>query len=146
MLRYYDFAAFSPTLTISYPLLPTLTRSSPLLPALTRFSPLLIFRPYIPEQIFLEWINVLLLTFKGVTAMLKCKGFQLTYPLLLSLISFYPFLKFYLLLIFWTQYYFPHFFYTKFYWTKKNGDTNPKKNGIYIFTRVKISTYDLCLG
>ena len=125
-MGFYDLAALSPTLLSSHQLLPALSRSYP-------SSPLLILEPYIPEQIFREWNNVLLLIFKGVTAMLQCKGFQLTYQLLPALSPFYCLLpalpifkRSYPLLIFWTQYSTPNFLDTTFLLDKKCGH-KPKK-------------------
>ena len=142
-------------LQLYYQFLWALTSSYPVLPALTRSYLLLIFGPYNPEQMFLEWNNVLFLTFKGLTSMLQCKDFQLTYQLLPTLTRFtvsYLLLlilkRSYPLLIFWPQYFPPPIFfgYKISIGRKKMRKQTQKNYWIYIFTRDKISTYGLCLG
>ena len=111
-----------------------LTNSYELSPSLACFYLLLPFLllswfcgPNISEHIFLELLPAL-------------SRFYCLLPAL-------PILKrSYLLLIFWIQYFPPTFFLdTKILLDKKKEDKTQKKNYIYLFTRVKISAYDLCL-
>ena len=113
---------------------------------------LMIFWTFYPRTNIFSMDQRFIVDFKQGDCYVTVLGFSADIPALPRFCCFLPHLTHSLMLLPALDFLDPifpspiFFWILNFHWTKKNAATNPKNNWIYILTRVKVSTYDLCLG